>query len=89
MARKNGINASVRTVVCVEIKGRKSKAETGLQQRDADGLVGAFLIWSGENEIRAAVREGHGGPGSYLGFFEEKDMDRIKAWFKEHGFKNI
>lgn len=90
MAKKNGVTVSVGSVVCVEISGRKPKGSSGVPTvREDDNLTSEFLRWSLDNDVFGSVIAGHASPGSYLGFFDEKDAQRVKDWFRRKGFKDI
>lgn len=39
-----------------------------------------------ENDVHdESIGAGHSGPGSYLGFFEEDVVPKIRAWLLENG----
>jgi hypothetical protein len=92
MARKKGVNVNLRLVICVEIVGRKRKPQDGrrsstLMTREDDGLAHAFLEWQSEHHIFGVVQAGRNGGGSYLGFFDPEDLERIKSFFRDKGFR--
>jgi len=66
-------------VVCVTIKG---EGEDGVED---GGLVQRFLKFQLDKNIFPAVRGGHGGAGSYCGFFAAEDVVKIEVWLLEQG----
>ncbi len=73
---------SMPTVVAVKIRGEGGRFP-GLP--DDGGLVKRFLRWSLDSKIYSVVPAGHSGGGSYLGFYEPKDAEKVRAWLLENG----
>lgn len=70
-------------LVAIKIRGELRK----FPQLPVDGgLVFNFLKWMGENDVHEEpVGVGHSGSGSYLGFFNENVVPRIRTWLLKNG----
>ena len=68
---------SVSPVICVRIIG---KYEGPARARDDGGIIRRFLQFLIDEEIANEVSAGHSGAGSYTGFFQPKDQEKIAGW---------
>ena len=87
------VTFSMRTVVCVEIKGEK--VEQKFDPNDTTeysnfptlpndgGLVRRFLEFLEKEAIYPIILGGYSGGGRYQGFFCPQDASRIEAWLIE------
>lgn len=75
------VTFEITPMVQVYIRGELPKDSGGFAARRDGGLEKRFIKWCIEHEVFAiSGTGGHGGRGSYLGYYSAEDAGRIRVW---------